>query len=180
MDEFEQELQSCLQVLIEGGCIMLTTDFGLCVACDATNGAAVKMLQENYPGGESRELPVLLTEERDVLQWVAIADLAAFDHAAELHGPTAIRFDHGLGFAESLPAPDGSVLVVLTQDVFCRHLVKRLRRPLAALPLACEADVAIPSIVAYRTKASMQVPAINALLMVLEWKAGKPDVYPFD
>jgi L-threonylcarbamoyladenylate synthase len=73
-----------------------------------------------------------VAEERDILQLVAAPDLRAFDYLAEQDRPTTMIFNHALGLPDNLIASDGSVAIRIVQDPFCRHLIKRLRKPLVS------------------------------------------------
>lgn len=132
MEAFEQDVEHCLQVLQEGGLILYPTDTIWGIGCDATNEAAVQKIYDLKQRAESKSLIVLLADERDVLQWVAAPDLAVFDYVAEQERPTTIIFEGALGFAPNLVAEDGSIAIRLVQDTFCRHLIKRLRKPLVS------------------------------------------------
>ena len=41
-------------------------------------------------------------------------------------------FDHALGLANNVLHADGSVAIRLVRDEFCRHLVKRFRKPIVS------------------------------------------------
>jgi L-threonylcarbamoyladenylate synthase len=73
-----------------------------------------------------------VADERDVLQYVAAPDLSVFDFIEEQTRPTTIIFGHAVGLPDSLIAEDGSIAIRIARDEFCRHLMKRLRKPIVS------------------------------------------------
>lgn len=171
----EAEIQQALHALEAGELVAFRTDFGSCVGCDATQSKAVIHLRQQCGFGAETLLPVLLADERDVLQWVATADLAVFDVAAEQEPTTAIRFENGLGMADEAMAADGSVLILLTRDPLSRHLVKRLRKPILVAPVP-------PATAAELTPVMVGMPGHNGeclmqqSLKIMSWRKGVPVV----
>jgi L-threonylcarbamoyladenylate synthase len=132
MEAFEKDIQHCMEVLHSGGTILYPTDTIWGIGCDATNEAAVQKVYALKKREESKSLIVLLADEREVLQWVAAPDLAVFDYVAAQERPTTIIFEGALGLAPNMVADDGSVGIRMVQDAFCRHLIKRFRKPLVS------------------------------------------------
>ncbi len=132
MEAFEQDIQQCLSVLHNGGIILYPTDTIWGLGCDATNENAVQKIYALKQRAESKSMIVLMAEEREVLRWVAAPDLAVFDFIASQQRPTTVIFDGALGLAPNLVATDGSVGIRLVQDDFCRHLIKRFRKPIVS------------------------------------------------
>jgi L-threonylcarbamoyladenylate synthase len=129
---FEQEVEAALQALEEGKVILYPTDTIWGLGCDATNEAAVEKIYSIKKRPGSKSMIVLVAEERDILKYIAAPDPSVFDFIAEQTRPTTVIFDHAIGLAENLLAEDGSVAIRIVQDEFCRHLVKRLRRPIVS------------------------------------------------
>ena len=125
-------MESALAVLQKGGVILYPTDTIWGIGCDATNEEAVQKIYSIKQRADEKSLIILLASERDILQYVAAPDLAVFDFLEKQEKPTTIIFDHALGLPSNLVAPDGSIAIRLVRDEFCRHLIKRLRRPLVS------------------------------------------------
>jgi L-threonylcarbamoyladenylate synthase len=132
MKVFEEDIQQCLKVLTEGGIILYPTDTVWGLGCDATNDVAVKRLTGLKGKEEDKGLIVLLASERDVLQYVTQPDLQAFDYLQKATKPTTVIYAGGAGVANGVLAKDGSIAIRLVKDEFCRHLVKRFRRPVVS------------------------------------------------
>jgi L-threonylcarbamoyladenylate synthase len=75
---------------------------------------------------------ILVADERDVLQYAAAPDLSAFDFIEEQTRPTTIIFEHAIGLPDNLVAEDASIAIRITRDEFCRHLIRRLRKPVVS------------------------------------------------
>jgi L-threonylcarbamoyladenylate synthase len=129
---FEEDITRCLEVLKSGGTILYPTDTIWGLGCDATNGEAVRKIYDIKKRDDSKSLIVLVADERDILQIVAAPDLQAFDYLAEQDRPTTMIFDGALGLPDNLVAADGSIAIRIVQDEFCRHLIRRLRKPLVS------------------------------------------------
>jgi L-threonylcarbamoyladenylate synthase len=129
---FETEVADALEVLRAGNIILYPTDTIWGIGCDATNEEAVRRIYEIKNREDSKSMIILVAEERDVLQYVAAPDLAAFDFIEEQTRPTTLIFEQAIGLPDNLIAEDGSVAIRIVPDEFCRHLIKRLRKPIVS------------------------------------------------
>lgn len=129
---FEEEVEKALTVLRKGGIILYPTDTVWGIGCDAANKEAVQKIYALKKRDDSKSMIVLVAEERDVLKYVAAPDLSVFDFLQQQSRPTTVIFDGAIGFAENLVAEDGSIAIRIVQDKFCRHLVKRLGKPIVS------------------------------------------------
>jgi L-threonylcarbamoyladenylate synthase len=129
---FEQEVEKALEVLRRGNIILYPTDTIWGIGCDATNEEAIRRIYQIKNREDSKSMIILVADERDVLQYVAAPDLAVFDFIEEQTRPTTIIFEHAIGLPDNLIAEDGSVAIRIVRDEFCRHLIKRLRKPIVS------------------------------------------------
>lgn len=129
---FEEQVEKALDVLRQGKVILYPTDTIWGLGCDATNEAAVRKIYEIKNREDSKSLIILLADERELLQYVAAPDPAVFDFLQKQERPTTVIFDHAINLPDNLIAEDGSIAIRLVRDEFCRHLVKRLRKPLVS------------------------------------------------
>ena len=132
MIDFSNDITHCLRVLQAGGVILYPTDTVWGLGCDATNPAAVAKIFSIKQRPEAKSLIVLLADERDVLQYVAAPDPQVFDYLVSVHKPTTIVYDNVIGLADNLLAADGSAGIRIVKDTFCRHLIRRFRKPLVS------------------------------------------------
>ncbi|MDZ4793258.1 MAG: L-threonylcarbamoyladenylate synthase [Bacteroidota bacterium] len=132
MDNFEKDIEECLTVLKNGGLILYPTDTVWGIGCDATNAAAVEKVYAVKKRPDEKAMIVLVAEERDVLQYVAAPDLQVFDYLQASSKPTTSIYEGAIGLADNLVAADGSIAIRICSEPFCRHLIKRFRKPLVS------------------------------------------------
>ena len=131
-DFFDAEVEAALTVLRSGGIILYPTDTIWGIGCDATDEKAVQKIFELKKREDSKSMIVLVADEREVLQFVAAPDLAVFDFVEKQSRPTTVIFEGAIGFPDNLIAADGSIAIRIVQDEFCRHLIRRLRKPIVS------------------------------------------------
>jgi L-threonylcarbamoyladenylate synthase len=129
---FEAEVEEALEVLRSGNVILYPTDTIWGIGCDATNEDAVQRIYQIKKREDSKSMIILVADERDILHYVAAPDLAVFDFIEEQTRPTTIIFEHAIGLPDNLVAEDGSIAIRIVRDEFCRHLIKRLRKPIVS------------------------------------------------
>jgi L-threonylcarbamoyladenylate synthase len=132
MTDFTEDIENCLLVLQNGGLILYPTDTIWGLGCDATNAVAVEKLM-NLKGKPPRKgLIILLANERDVLKYVANPDPEVFEYLNSTEKPTTVIYEHGLGLANEVLNDNGSVAIRLVKEDFCRHLLKRFKKPVVS------------------------------------------------
>ena len=129
---FEKDIEKCLEVLRSGGLILYPTDTIWGIGCDATNEEAVEKVYQLKKRSDEKAMIVLVADERDVMQHVAAPDLALFDYLATTVKPTTVIYDGALGFPDNLMGNDGSIAIRICHDEFCRHLLRRFRKPIVS------------------------------------------------
>lgn len=129
---FENDIEQCLQVLQQGGIILYPTDTVWGIGCDATNEEAVKKIYAIKNRHDEKAMIVLVAEEREVLQYTASPDLSVFDYLQQTQKPTTVIYDGAIGLAENLTGKDGSIAIRICNEIFCRHLIKRFRKPIVS------------------------------------------------
>ena len=130
--DFEDDILACLELLKKGGIILYPTDTIWGIGCDATNAAAVEkiFILKNRPS--QKAMVVLVADARDILQYTASPDPAIFDFLETVDTPTTVIYENALGLAENLVSDDGSIAIRVCKDGFCRHLLKRFRKPIVS------------------------------------------------
>lgn len=132
MKIFEKDIGSCLKTLNDGGLILYPTDTVWGIGCDATNEKAVDKIYKLKKRSDEKALIVLVADERDIVQHVAAPDLSLFEYLDKTAKPTTVVYDGALGFADNIVASDGSIAIRICKDDFCRHLIKRFRKPIVS------------------------------------------------
>ena len=129
---FDLEIEKTLATLRAGGVILYPTDTIWGLGCDATNKAAIDKIYKIKQREETKTMIILVADEREILNCVAAPDVEVFDYLAEQTRPTTVIFDGALGLPDNLIAENGSIAIRIVQDDFCRHLIKRLKKPLVS------------------------------------------------
>jgi L-threonylcarbamoyladenylate synthase len=132
MVDFQYDIDQCLQVLKNGGIILYPTDTVWGIGCDATNAKAVEKIYELKKRPDEKAMIVLVADEKEVLQHVANPDLQLFDYLKKITKPTTVIYDGAIGFANNLIGKDGSIGIRISKDQFCKHLIKRFRKPIVS------------------------------------------------
>ncbi len=130
--EFNDDIEACLPVLRQGGIILYPTDTIWGIGCDATDAHAVEKIFALKKRPEKKAMIVLLADKKDLFRYVSQPDPAIFDFLDRVQKPTTVIYHGAVGLAGNLIADDGSVAIRLVNEPFCRHLIKRLRKPLVS------------------------------------------------
>jgi L-threonylcarbamoyladenylate synthase len=132
MINFSADISNCITVLQNGGIILYPTDTIWGIGCDATNEAAVAKIFALKKRAEEKSMIILLAEERDIIHYISQPDLAVIDYLQTLTKPTTVIYDGAIGLAENLVNADGSIAMRITHDLFCKHLIKRFKKPIVS------------------------------------------------
>ncbi len=130
--EFEQDILNCLEVLGRGGIILYPTDTIWGIGCDATNPDAVNKIFELKQRSLAKSMIVLLPDLRDVNRYTSQADPHISEYLEKTKVPTTIIYEGALGLADNLISEEGTIAIRIVKDDFCRHLLKRFRKPLVS------------------------------------------------
>jgi len=130
--EFEDDIVNCLETLQHGGIILYPTDTLWGIGCDATNPDAVKKIFQLKQRSVVKSMIVLLADPRDINRWVSRPEPFITDYLEKADRPTTVIYEGALGFAENLVGEDGTVAIRIVRENFCRHLIKRFRKPLVS------------------------------------------------
>ena len=180
--DFEKDIQECLAVLKNGGIILYPTDTIWGIGCDATNMNAVEKIFQLKNRADEKALIVLVADEREIMKYVANADLRVFDYLQQQHKPTTVVYDGAMGLADNLIGRDGSIAIRICKEVFCKHLIKRFRKPIVStsanisgLPVAklfAEISDEIKNNVDYIVKYRQEDKTIASPSAVIKWNNG--------
>ena len=130
--DFQQDVDHSLAALQAGGLILYPTDTIWGIGCDATDSAAVRKVFQLKQRAETKSLIVLMADKRDILKYTSQPDLRIFDFLETVTRPTTVIYEGAMGLADNLVSADGTVAIRLVDDPFCRHLIKRFRKPIVS------------------------------------------------
>ena len=187
MVDQEKDIEQCLKVLKDGGLILYPTDTVWGIGCDATNEKAVEKVYALKQRSDEKAMIVLVAEESDILKHVAAPDLHVFDHLQKTKRPTTVIYEGAIGFADNLIAKDGSIAIRICNDSFCKHLIKRFRKPVVstsanisgqpAPKTFAEISSAIRSGVDYIVHYRQSDIKVSEPSAVIKWNNGKIEVF---
>lgn len=129
---FENDIKECITVLEKGGLILYPTDTVWGIGCDATNESAVAKIFRLKQRSDEKSMVILVADEKTILEYVTQPNLEVFDYIKGISKPTTVIYNGAVGLAENVIAKDGSVAIRISKDDFCRHLIKRFRKPIVS------------------------------------------------
>jgi len=130
--DFSHDVDHCLKVLQGGGLILYPTDTIWGIGCDATNATAVNRIFNLKQRPEAKSMIILMADEKELMQYVAHIDLQVFDYLAKTKKPTTVIYDGAIGLADNVINTDGTIAIRIVKDPFCKHLIKRFRKPIVS------------------------------------------------
>lgn len=130
--EFENDIVRCLETLRQGGIILYPTDTIWGIGCDATNPGAVGKIFDLKQRPAAKSMIVLLADQRDINRYTSRPQPYIAEYLEKATKPTTVIYEAALGLAENLVSEDGSIAMRIVKDDFCRHLIKRFRKPLVS------------------------------------------------
>ena len=130
--DYEEDILGCLEALRSGGVILYPTDTVWGLGCDATDPEAVERIFAIKQRPGHKALIVLLGDLRDINRFVAAPSPVAMEYLETSEGPTTVIYSDAIGLAANLTGNDGTVAIRVVKDDFCRHLIKRFRKPIVS------------------------------------------------
>lgn len=180
MSNFLTDIEQCIQALESGGLILYPTDTVWAIGCDATNEIAVAKAYALKQQAIDHKMIVLVATERDVMQYITTLDLEAFNYLKTCEKPTTIVYKGAIGVSDNLIANDGSLAIRICNDEFCKHLLKRFKKPIvsttaniynAAIPLTfSEINGHITSNVDYIVSHKQDDKIPSQLSRIVQWQ----------
>jgi len=184
--DFSRDIEQSLSVLKSGGIILYPTDTIWGIGCDATNEEAVERIFVVKQRPSNKSLIILVAEEREIMKYVAHPDPRVFEYLESTKKPTTVIYEGAIGLASNLASEDGSIAIRIVQDEFCRHLIKRLRKPIVSTSANLSGEPspksfndisdkirnAVDYIVQYRQDDNQETKSSS----IIQWKNGQANV----
>jgi L-threonylcarbamoyladenylate synthase len=134
--DFLKDVDAALPVLADGGLVLFPADQWWALGCDATNEEAAYNLLATGIQYEHPFLHLMVQEEKDILRFVPQPGIKIFDYLAGADKPSHAIYEHVSGIAPLLLLENESMAIRTPASSFCRHLVRRLRRPVITVAAA--------------------------------------------
>lgn len=128
----ENEIKEAYNVLIKGGVILYPTDTIWGIGCDATNKSAVKKIYEIKKRINSKALLVLIDSVDQLEYYVDEVPAIAYDLIDLSEKPLTIIYSNAKNVTSELIAPDGTLGIRVTKEIFSMNLCRKLKRPLVS------------------------------------------------
>jgi L-threonylcarbamoyladenylate synthase len=132
MFPYNDDIQTCISTLQNGGLILYPTDTVWGIGCDATNEAAVKRIFELKKRVDSKAMIVLVENDQAILHYVEVDELQIFDYIKGIHKPTTVIYQNAKNLASNLLASDGTVAIRVCKDKFCQELIHQFGKPIVS------------------------------------------------
>jgi L-threonylcarbamoyladenylate synthase len=180
MYHYAQDITNCIAVLQAGGIILYPTDTIWAIGCDATNENAIEKIFAIKKRIDKSKIIVLVSSERDLLQYVANPKLQIFDYIKGVSKPTTVIYEHVNGLSKHVLGKDGSVAIRICEDAFCQQLLKQLGMPLVSSSANCsgkqtplhftEIDEHIIQSVDYVVQHRQQENSLHTPSSIIKWE----------
>jgi L-threonylcarbamoyladenylate synthase len=129
---FDTDIEECLKILTAGGIILYPTDSIWGIGCDATNEKAVDRILELKKRSDKKSVIVLIADERDINKYVTQPHIEIYDYIKGVSKPTTIIYEGAIDLADNVIGEDGTVAIRIVEEAFCKHLIKRFRKPIVS------------------------------------------------
>jgi L-threonylcarbamoyladenylate synthase len=130
--QFNTEIEKCLETLHKGGIIIYPTDTVWGIGCDATNASAVKKIYKLKRRTESKALIVLVSETNMAEKYVKSFPELARDLISNYQKPLTIVYPNAINLAKNLIDKDGSIAIRISRDKFSSDLITRFGKPIVS------------------------------------------------
>ena len=128
----QEEIKKAVEVLKKGGLILYPTDTIWGIGCDATNEEAVKRVYELKQRIDNKSMLVLMDNPAMLQAYVQEVPDIAWDLMELSDKPLTIIYDGAKNLASNLVAPDGSIGIRITNELFSRALCRQFRKPIVS------------------------------------------------
>ncbi|MDR2972808.1 MAG: threonylcarbamoyl-AMP synthase [Bacteroidales bacterium] len=128
----ESEIIKCKELLLQGKILLYPTDTVWGIGCDATNEEAVKKIYVIKQRQESKSMIILLDSSDRLPLYVAKIPLIAWDLISHTYRPTTYIYSTAQNLPQQLIHPDGTIAIRITNNHFCKKLIKALERPIVS------------------------------------------------
>lgn len=128
MGTIADEVKKCIEVMRKGGVILYPTDTVWGIGCDATNADAVKRVFEIKKRADSKAMLLLVDSADRLARYVGDVPAVAWDLIDLATTPLTIIYDGARNVAQNLIAPDGSIGIRVTSELFTKELCYRFQK----------------------------------------------------
>jgi L-threonylcarbamoyladenylate synthase len=128
----QEDIKKSLEILKKGGVILYPTDTVWGLGCDATNPEAVERIYKIKKRENSKSMLVLIDHSGRLAFYINAVPEIAWELIDTAVTPLTIIFPGAKNLATNLVAEDGSIGIRISDDAFCRELIKRFGKPVVS------------------------------------------------
>lgn len=115
-----------------GKILLYPTDTVWGLGCDASNEEAIQKIVDIKSRSEEKSFILLVDSVAMLERYVTNIPEVCFDLIDFAVRPLTIIYDEPINLPKSLLAPDGTIAIRVTEDMNCKKLIQRLRKPLVS------------------------------------------------
>lgn len=115
-----------------GKTLLYPTDTVWGLGCDASNEEAIQKIVDIKSRSEEKSFILLVDSVAMLERYVTNIPEVCFDLIDFAVRPLTIIYDEPINLPKSLLAPDGTIAIRVTEDMNCKKLIQRLRKPLVS------------------------------------------------
>lgn len=128
----QEEIRKAIEVLKKGGLILYPTDTIWGIGCDPNNEEAVRRVYELKQRNDSKSMLLLIDNPAHLQAYVQEVPDIAWDLMELTDKPLTIIYDGAKNLAPNLIAPDGSIGIRVTNELFSKTLCRQFKRPIVS------------------------------------------------
>lgn len=126
--QIENEIQSCVKVLREGGFVIFPNEIGWCIGCLITNSESVAILAGQKFGYEA----ILLEDEGKLNKFVKALPDTIWDLIRFSTKPLSLLLSDAVNLPSQIVQETGEAMFRIPKDEFTTSLLKKAGRPIFA------------------------------------------------
>jgi len=115
-----------------GKTLLYPTDTVWGLGCDATNEKAIKQLEQIKNRPEDKSFILLVDSVAMLERYVTDFPDVIYDLIDFAVQPLTIIYDRPINLPQTILAEDGTIAIRVTEDMNCKKLIQRLRKPLVS------------------------------------------------
>lgn len=128
----KQEIQNTLAFLRSGKIFLYPTDTIWGIGCDATDQHAVNRIYRLKKRVESKSMIILLDDASKLGDYVDVVPEITVDLVSSIDTPLTVIYQGAKGLAKNVIASDGTIAIRVTNDPFCKELIRQFGKPIVS------------------------------------------------
>lgn len=128
----QKEIEETLKVLSSGGTILYPTDTIWGLGCDASNIEAINKIRKIKNRPNDKSFILLVSDDHMLEKYVNDIPNVSWDIIDMSDKPVTIIYDKPYNLPEDIIAEDNTIAIRITNDPFCKALIRKLKKPLVS------------------------------------------------